>query len=170
MKNEKYPWHSEHSEELQKKNRERYKELKSKRLCVLCGQNSAVLSSLDGACPAKFLKYCEQCRENHNLNRSETRLRNKIEVLAHYGKNRKLQCFWPGCEITDPDMLSLDHKDNTGNEDRKKSKGNGGVMLYAKLKRQGYPEGFQTLCHNHQWKKEILRRRSDINGIPTWRK
>jgi len=38
-----------------------------------------------------------------------------------------------------------------------------------KLKRDGYPEGLQTLCHNHQWKKEILRRREDLNGVPTWK-
>jgi hypothetical protein len=32
------------------------------------------------------------------------------------------------------------------------------VNLTGKLRREGYPAGSQTLRHNHQWKKEILRR------------
>jgi hypothetical protein len=53
-------------------------------------------------------------------------------------------------------MLSLDHVNNDGSKDRKRGTGNN---LYLSVEREKYPDGFQTLCHNHQWKKEIMRRR-----------
>jgi len=83
----------------------------------------------------------------------------KIKVLTHYGPQGKLQCAWPDCTVTDIDMLSLDHVNNDGAADRKKHTA-GGCMTYCRVRRLGFPEGFQTLCHNHQWKKEILRRRA----------
>ena len=30
---------------------------------------------------------------------------------------------------------------------------------YKARRKAGFPDGFQTLCHNHQWKKELMRRR-----------
>ena len=152
-----------------KKDKERYRELKKKGLCVLCGARPGAVSKLDGGDSPKFLKYCLECKQEYNRNRSEKRLQTKVEVLSHYGKNQDLKCCWDECEISDPDMLSLDHIHNGGNEERKRTT-QAGITFYAKLKEQGYPEGFQTLCHNHQWKKEILRRRSEINGVPSWRK
>ncbi len=80
----------------------------------------------------------------------------KIRVLTHYGKDKNLQCCWEGCTVCDPDMLSLDHINNDGAKDRIRGTGNN---LYLSVEREGYPDNFQTLCHNHQWKKEILRRR-----------
>lgn len=84
---------------------------------------------------------------------------NKLIALAHYGPEGHLRCSWPDCAVIDVDMLSLDHIHNDGNIDRRKSRQNAGVNLYRRLKVAGFPEGFQTLCHNHQWKKELMRRR-----------
>ena len=87
-------------------------------------------------------------------------------VLAHYGPAQKLQCSWPECDVTDVDMLSLDHVRNDGNIERKIDRNNGaGCNLYRRLKVAGFPDGFQTLCHNHQWKKEILRRRAAVGKM-----
>jgi len=80
----------------------------------------------------------------------------KLRVLTHYGKDGKLLCCWEGCTVVDPDMLTLDHVNNDGASDRK-AKGTG---TYRQIEKCGYPDGFQTLCCNHQWKKEVLRRRS----------
>ena len=80
----------------------------------------------------------------------------KLEVLTHYSPKKILRCCWENCMISDLDMLSLDHIENDGAEHRKKVKGS----IYPWIKSHGYPEGFQTLCANHQWKKEILRRNS----------
>jgi hypothetical protein len=63
--------------------------------------------------------------------------------------------------VTDVDMLSLDHVHNDGSAARKKNRNDAGVNLYRRLKVAGFPEGFQTLCHNHQWKKEMMRRRGE---------
>jgi hypothetical protein len=54
-------------------------------------------------------------------------------------------------------MLTLDHIANNGAEDRKA--GRLGGNMYAYLRKAGYPDGHQTLCMNHQIKKEILRKR-----------
>jgi hypothetical protein len=90
----------------------------------------------------------------------------KTEVLTHYGKNGELKCCWQDCEVTDIDMLSLDHINNDGASHRrdavtgKRENPFQGSSFYRLVRKQGYPEGLQTLCHNHQWKKEILRRRT----------
>ena len=88
----------------------------------------------------------------------------KIEVLSHYGKKGSLQCCWEKCEVIDSDCLTLDHIKNDGCLERKKySFVLGGVTFYAKLKLTGFPDGYQTLCANHQLKKELLLRRSRID-------
>jgi hypothetical protein len=84
----------------------------------------------------------------------------KIRVLAHYSGKGTVQCAWEGCTVCDLDMLSIDHVNNDGAKDRGSSdRRRTGSALYLALEKEGYPEGFQTLCHNHQWKKEIVRRR-----------
>jgi hypothetical protein len=81
----------------------------------------------------------------------------KIEVLTHYGKGGKLKCCWKNCRVIDIDMLSLDHINNDGAADRKEI--GSGTRIYYSVKKNNFPEGLQTICHNHQWKKEIARRR-----------
>ena len=82
----------------------------------------------------------------------------KTIALTQYGPEKQIKCSWSDCMVTDLDMLSLDHIDNSGARDRK-IRGTG-ISLYMSLMKDGWPPGFQTLCHNHQWKKEILRRRT----------
>jgi hypothetical protein len=89
----------------------------------------------------------------------------KVEVLTHYGPKGALRCCWEGCAVCDVDMLSLDHMNNNGASERKELYGTnkgiqgGSTRVYARVKREGFPLGFQTLCMNHQWKKEITRLR-----------
>lgn len=84
----------------------------------------------------------------------------KEEVLAHYGFEGNLQCTYSGCPVKDPTMLTLDHINNDGAEDRLRGRRWTGVPLYGILKRDNYPSGFATLCCNHQNKKELERRRA----------
>jgi hypothetical protein len=84
-------------------------------------------------------------------------LKLKTEVLSHYGPNGVVQCSWEDCDISDMDMLTLDHINNDGADDRRVKRG--GRIFYARLRKNGYPDGLRTLCHNHQWKKEMTRRR-----------
>lgn len=83
----------------------------------------------------------------------------KKECLTHYGKGGKLKCCWEGCSVHDIDLLTLDHIKNNGREDRAKDSIKGGHHLYYRLMRLKWPKGFQTLCWNHQWKKELMRQR-----------
>lgn len=95
------------------------------------------------------------------------RVENKLLVLTRYGKNGQLNCCWPDCGITDVDMLSIDHIENNGAHHRKNMTGDpgygAGAPFYARLIRENFPDGYQTLCLNHQFKKELLRKRERYN-------
>ena len=99
----------------------------------------------------------EQRREEANQRYFEA----KLETLTHYGPEGKLQCCWPDCGITDIDMLTLDHLHNNGAEDRRKF---GKSTPYKRLRKDGFPEGFQTLCGSHQLKKALILARSRRKG------
>ena len=82
----------------------------------------------------------------------------KEKVFAHYGPNGEMRCSWEGCEVRDVDMLSIDHLDGNGGKHRLET--GKGFMFYRWLIRNKYPDSFQTLCMNHQVKKEALKRRT----------
>jgi hypothetical protein len=86
----------------------------------------------------------------------------KLTVLKFYSSHGIVKCSWPECEVIDPDMLSIDHVNDDGAEERKFTHTKGGSNLYLRLRKLKYPPGYQTLCHNHQWKKEIMRRREEV--------
>ena len=91
----------------------------------------------------------------------------KTEVLSYYGKRSKAVCKWPGCCVDDLDVLTLDHIYNNGAAERKQFgqwRGMGSVF-YRWLRRHRYPGGYQTLCANHQLKKEIIRRKKGRNAV-----
>src|SRR5579883_2780854 len=84
----------------------------------------------------------------------------KHKVLKHYGKHGKLMCKWRGCCISDIDMLSIDHINDDGAKHRKskyKRRDWGRINLYETLVKKDFPEGYQTLCMNHQFKKQALK-------------
>lgn len=85
----------------------------------------------------------------------------KLEVLSRYSPSNQLGCSWVDCPIHDIDMLELDHIDGDGAVKRKAFEGTRGTGLafYQYLKIQNFPAGYQTLCCNHNRKKELIRRR-----------
>jgi len=99
-------------------------------------------------------------RKKQRISQNACNWRLKIRVLSHYGKGGKALCSWRRCTICDLDVLSLDHIKDDGQKHRAAGFKNG-VNGYRQLERLGYPKGFQTLCMNHQWKKEILRRKKN---------
>jgi hypothetical protein len=101
-----------------------------------------------------------RCRSCHRLSSMHDSAMVKVDVLAHYGPQGVLRCCWPGCSIDDVDMLSLDHINNDGAAHRRKTN-TSGTHFYRQLRAAKFPSGFQTLCHNHQWKKELMRRRGE---------
>jgi len=113
--------------------------------------------------PEKRLAWQKEWKRTHPRNVAESNSRSnarlKVAALKHYGKGGEHICCWDGCEIDDLDMLTLDHINNDGAKHRGRGKGWTGADAYRKLAKAGWPDGFQTLCWNHQWKKEIAKRR-----------
>ena len=85
----------------------------------------------------------------------EGRQKLKVEVLTYYSPNKVLKCSWIGCEVTDIDMLSLDHINNDGCEQRR-SRDAYGTNFYSIVIKEK-PKDLQTLCMNHQFKKRAMR-------------
>jgi len=75
----------------------------------------------------------------------------KILVLSHYSTENTPICA--RCGIVDIDVLAIDHIMNNGNSHRRLL--GIGAHLYGWLKRNNYPEGYQVLCMNCNWKKRI---------------
>jgi len=101
----------------------------------------------------------------HRIYTAGQRRRYKIQVLTHYGKGGRLCCRWRNCQIDDIDMLTIDHVNDDGARHREeisngRYRNGGGTGIYPWLIRNNFPPGFQTLCQNHQWKKEIQRRKA----------
>src|SRR5208337_2894417 len=79
--------------------------------------------------------------QNHEEKNRKTRVYNaqiKLECLTHYGPEGTLQCSAVGCSVQDLDMLTLDHTNNDGAEDRNNGRNCTGVRLYWVLKQEGY--------------------------------
>lgn len=96
-------------------------------------------------------KYSITAKKWHTKNLLEL----KTEVLTYYG-NDKLSCVC--CGETIIHFLTLDHINGRQPHERgthaQRSKYSGRA-LWAYLKRQGFPEGYQTLCINCNMGKHI---------------
>ena len=87
---------------------------------------------------------CEKCLEKRRdpalVRKAAERVKNlKTEVLSHYGK----ECLC--CKESNIAFLTLDHIDRYSGGPRS------GGGLYSWLKKNGYPEGYRTLCQNCNW-------------------
>lgn len=84
------------------------------------------------------------------------RLRAKLEAFDAYGGR-----FCACCGEIEIDFLSLDHVNGRKKEERLDLRKNPkaykscGYWLYKRLKREGWPLGFQVLCMNCNWGKRI---------------
>lgn len=82
-------------------------------------------------------------------NQRLARLKLKEEVLTHYGGGK---CACIKCGQADLACLSIDHIEGGGTRE-KNEKGIGSYYLW--LKKNNYPEGYQTLCMNCQFVKRM---------------
>jgi len=102
----------------------------------------------------------EQAEYNRRYNITR-RAKTKLEILTYYSPDQILRCSWPNCLISDIDMLVLDHINDNGAEEKRQLGGSNGRghIFYQHLKSLRFPAGYQTLCCNHNHKKELLRNR-----------
>lgn len=94
---------------------------------------------------------CQECKNTRARERYQERLewernkstakhrRSRLKVLEHYGR----RCYCPGCSVTTPEFLAVEHIHGGGSAHRKKV-----YNIYAWLIRNNFPEGFELLCHN----------------------
>ena len=101
----------------------------------------------------------EEILPRQRRNHTKLALCRKREVLTHYGQD-KLKCLH--CGIDDIDVLCIDHVNSDGKEHRKTVPG--GFYLYRWLKKNNFPEGYQTLCANCNLKKSIQKREYNKHG------
>lgn len=84
----------------------------------------------------------------------------KSDVLTHYGEG---ECKCIKCGYNDLRALSIDHINGKGSLHRISIKR---TNIYRWLKKNNYPEGYQTLCMNCQWVKretnEELKKNSSV--------
>lgn len=73
----------------------------------------------------------------------------RLQALSHYGM--KCAC----CGETTLVFLAIDHINGGGTKQRKEKRLSS-HGFYHWLRKNGYPEGFQTLCHNCNWAKHLL--------------
>lgn len=129
-------------------------------VCVACGgvvNNKKICSScLEGfkrrRLKRKLLGKCATCKDlaipgkvrcaKCDEKRAETQLKDKQEVLSHYGNI--CQC----CGEHRIEFLTIDHINGDGAEHRRNSPAKGGRSTYLWLRRNDYPSGYQVLCFN----------------------
>jgi len=99
-------------------------------ICVECGLVP----------PASNLTRCFPCHESMTAASRATRTKLLQEIRSHYGE----VCVC--CGESHHAFLTLDHINGGGNNDRILH--GSGIAFYGKLRRQGFPPGFQTLCWN----------------------
>jgi hypothetical protein len=147
---------------LTEKDKKRNQEWREKNKVILKEkQHIKYLNNRDG--------FLEKRREYRGKNRillnkdlRERHYRNKIMCLSFYSKENTPACSASGCQVVDPDMLTIDHIENNGAAHRKEIHGGNkaGHNTYQWLIKNDFPSGFQTLCFNHNYKKAIELKRA----------
>jgi len=107
---------------------------------------------------SKKYRQNEEYKARKNQKTRAFRAALRLEILSHYS-NGSLICSC--CGFGDVRALDLDHIKNEGGDHRKKIGRRGATYdIYAELKGNGFPDGYQVLCRNCNWIKELERRKN----------
>ena len=98
----------------------------------------------------------EENRKFESRKEADANARIKLECLSWYSKFESPVCNHPDCLVCDIDMLTIDHVNGGGMDHRRLI---GARTIYRWLIKNGFPEGFQVLCMNHNFKKGLEERR-----------
>lgn len=101
--------------------------------------------------PEKKKAFNESYRARKNELTRQSRYQLKLDTLAVYGTSCAV------CGFDDVRALQIDHINNDGNVERKALGGQNisGWRFYDHLRKAGWPQGYQTLCANHNMIKHI---------------
>jgi len=148
-------------------------------VCVLCGESDKAVLCIDhangggnrdranrsrgqthrmilkAADPDAYRTLCCNCNLREQVSRARE-ARTNAEA-AHYNDRYKLRALLRygmtcvGCGETDADCLTIHHVNGGGGQSRRVE----GNKLCQWLWTNGYPEGYQTLCSNCNWRVYI---------------
>lgn len=137
------------------------------RVCVRCKiEKPLKIFTKNKGKPEGYGYYCKEC---YRINARECYWKNRgRRSIYHHKRGKKLKKIviehyggkCANCKITDSDILTIDHINNDGAEHRKKI--GTGHHVYNWIIQNDFPDGFQILCCNCNWKKEVERRREAI--------
>lgn len=104
----------------------------------------------------KWELFCKEYPERRLQSKEKTQQKLRVKVFTHYGHG-KLACIL--CGFSDMRALTIDHINNNGAEERRKTTQHAGIVFYRWLQKSKFPEGYQTLCMNCQFIKNRERRK-----------
>lgn len=84
------------------------------------------------------------------IKKSSAYHKHRIDILEHYSKDNKIQCN--NCECKDIRVLDIDHINNNGAKHRIEM---GQLNAVWWIVKNNFPPGFQILCRNCNWIKEL---------------
>lgn len=159
--------------------------------CVICGESHLACLSIDhvnnnGAAERRSVGYgglgfysllksrgfpdgyqtlCMNCQaaKSYTVGASGSkawRRKLKLDVLTYYGSGA---CACVECGETRLNCLTIDHVNGGGTRHRSQL-GFGGFKFYTYLKRNGFPDNYQTLCMNCQFQKRKERKEYRFSG------
>jgi hypothetical protein len=98
------------------------------------------------------------CMNCNWIKREQKKNKDFLECIRHYSNRSKFSHIYTCamCGIKDLRVLSIDHINGDGARQRKELGNGGGRSLARWLKKRGYPEGYQILCMNCQFKKKFM--------------
>ena len=115
--------------------------------CIICGKEFFKRYGLQKTCSTICSK--ELHRRTHQKNLIERKIKFKNIVLNHYGS--KCAC----CGESTPEFLTIDHINGEGNKHRKQEHCDD---ILEWLIRNNLPNGFQVLCMNCNFVKDIHKK------------
>jgi len=108
----------------------------------------------------RLISHYERHRAYYGRKARERGRKRKLQVFQYYSKSLKPYCEI--CKIDDIDVLTLDHINNNGNIHRKTMKSHN---LYYELIKTNFPNGYQILCRNCNYKKFIEYKKEERRKI-----
>lgn len=88
---------------------------------------------------------CKRCAASQARSAKKYLWNQRVKVLEAYGDCCAV------CGITDRDVLQIDHVNNDGAEERRKTRSK--TTLVNKIIKAGFSDRYQLLCANCNWKK-----------------
>lgn len=91
------------------------------------------------------IKQSSKCTENASIYYANRKIKIKTDVLTHYGDGK---CTCIKCGFSNIVALTIDHMNGNGAEHRKENRYVRGSHVYEWLRKNNFPDGYQTLCMN----------------------